>query len=111
MAEVSNLTKLLGVEDLACHQVEAMVDDRGPHVVVTSLMTFINGAEQVHHVFKKLASLIPLAHTIDSFNNNLVDDLTGVPIDEHNPLIDQVSLRFKFDVNSLEHLNTSHDVV
>jgi hypothetical protein len=111
LTEVSDLTKLLGVENLARHQIETMIDDSGPHVIVTSLMTLINGAEQVHHVFKELASLVPLANLVDSFNNNLVDDLTCIPIDQHNPLIDEVPLRFKLNINSLKHLNRSHDVV
>jgi hypothetical protein len=111
LAKVSDLTKLLGVEDLARHQVEAMIDDSGSHVIVTSLMTLINSAQQVHHVFKELASLIPLTNLVDSFDNNLVDDFTSIPIDEHNPLIDKVSLRFKLDIDSLEHLDGSHDVL
>lgn len=88
-----------------------MVDDSCPHVVVSSLMAFINGAEQVHHVFKELASLIPLANTVDSLDYNLVNDLTSVPIDEHNPLIDEVPLCPKLDVDGLQHLNASDDVV
>jgi hypothetical protein len=65
---------------------------------MSSLMTLVNGTEQVHHIFEKLASLIPLADTIDSLDNQLINDFTGVSIDEHNPLVNQIPLGPKFDV-------------
>ena len=88
-----------------------MVNDSLSHEVVTSLMTFIYGLEQEHHVFVELASGMPLTHLIDSFHDNLVHYFAGVSTDQGYPLVDEVSFLSKLNFNCLDHLNSSHDIV
>ena len=78
-----------------------MIDDGRSHVVVATLMTFVDGGEQVHHVFKELASLVPLPHRVDALDDDLIYDFTRVPIDEHNPLIDDMAFGSEFYINGL----------
>ena len=101
LAQVSDLTELLRIENLACHKIETMVDDSRSHVVMSSLMALINSGEQVHHVFKELASLVPLAHRVDALDDDLIYDFTRVPIDEHNPLVDDMAFGSEFYINGL----------
>jgi hypothetical protein len=88
-----------------------MVDDSSPHIVVSSLVALIDCAEQVHHILKELASLIPLADTVNTFDNDLVNDLAGVPIDQDDPLVYKITLGPKLNLDGFQHLNTSHYVV
>lgn len=88
-----------------------MVDHCCSHVVVSALMTLVDCTEKVHHVFKELASLVPLANAVNTFDNDLVNDLTCVPIDQDDPLVNEISFGSELDVDSLEHLNAPHNVV
>ena len=63
------------------HEAQTMVNDRFSHEVVTTLMTFVNGLKQEHHVLVELASGIPLTYLVDSFNDDLIDDLAGITAD------------------------------
>ena len=57
------------------HEAQTMVNDGLSHEVVTTLMTFVDGLEQEHHVLVELASGVPLSDLVDSFNDDLIDDL------------------------------------
>jgi len=74
-------------------------------------MTFVNGLEQKHHIFVELASGVPLTYLVDSFHNDLIDDLAGISADEGNPLVDEESLLSKLNFDCLDHLDGSHNVV
>jgi hypothetical protein len=87
LAQISNLTELFWIENFTGHQIEAMINDSSSHEVMASLMTFINGGKQIHHIFKELSSLVPLPDVVDSFHDNLINDLTGISIDQNNPLV------------------------
>ena len=58
-----------------------MVNDSFSHEVVTTLMTFIYGLQQKHHIFVELASGVPLAHLVNSFYDDLVDYFAGISAD------------------------------
>ena len=88
-----------------------MVNDSFSHEVVTTLMTFINGLEQKHHIFVELTSGVPLAHLVDSFHNDLIDYLTGISADQGNPLVNEESFLSELNFNGLDHLDSSHNIV
>lgn len=111
LAEVLDLRKLLGIEHLLSHQIEAVVDNCGSHEVVATLMALINGGKKVHHILKELTTSVPLAYLIDSFDNDLINNLTRVSVDKDDPLIDHVPFLSKLDLNRLKHLNTSYNIV
>ena len=78
---------------------------------MTTLVTLVNGGEQKHHILKELVLARPLADIVDSFNNDLINDLTSVPVDQNNPLIDYESLILELNFNRLKHLNASNNIV
>ena len=63
------------------HKAQAVIDHSFPHEVVPTLVTFIDGLEQEHHVLVELPSGVPLAHLVNAFDNDLVHYLAGVPAD------------------------------
>ena len=88
-----------------------MVDDSRSHVVMSSLMALINSGEQVHHVFEELASLVPLSYAIYTFYDDLVDDFTGISIDQDDPLVDDMTLGSILNVDSFKHFNGSDNIM
>jgi hypothetical protein len=78
---------------------------------MASLMTFIYGCKQIHHIFKELSSLVPLSNLIDSLNNDLIYDLASVSIDQDNPLVDDMSFRSELYFYSFQHFNRPNDVM
>lgn len=74
-------------------------------------MAFVNGGKQEHHVFVELALGVPLANAVDAFDDDLINHLTGVPVNQRDPLVDQISFLVELDLNCLQHLNTSYDVM
>lgn len=53
----------------------------------------------------------PLANIIDTLNDDVIDNLTSVPIDKDNPLIDNESFVLELDLNCFKHLHTSDNIV
>mmetsp|Transcript_20692 Transcript_20692/g.31693 ORF Transcript_20692/g.31693 Transcript_20692/m.31693 type:complete len:219 (+) Transcript_20692:828-1484(+) len=111
MAKVTDLTVLLGSEDLVRHHVEAVVHDGGPHEIVTTLMSIENGGEEVHHVFIELAMSELLACAMDALLQHVVDDLARVPVDEGHPLIYNEALGAELDLDGFQHFNAAYDVM
>ena len=93
------------------HEAQTMVNDGLSHEVVTTLMTFVDGLEQEHHVLVELASGVPLSDLVDSFNDDLIDDLAGISADESYPLVDEESLLSELNFDCLDHLDGSHNIV
>lgn len=60
-------------------------------------MAFINGGKQEHHIFEEVTFAWPLTNIIDTFHNNVIDNLTGISIDENNPLVNNVSFILELD--------------
>ena len=88
-----------------------MVDYSRSHEVMTSLVTLVNGGQQVHHILKELTSPVPLSHSVDSLNNDLINDLACVSIDEYDPLVDDMPFRSELNFDRFEHLYRPHDIV
>ena len=88
-----------------------MINDGCSHVVVASLMALVNSTKQVHHVFKELSSLIPLANTVNTFDDDLINDLTCVSVDQHDPLVDEIPFGPELNINCFQHLYAPHNVV
>ena len=88
-----------------------MINDGLSHEVMATLMTFINGLEQKHHIFVELASGVPLAHLVDSFHDDLIDYLAGISADQGNPLVNEESFLSELNFNGLDHLDSSHNIV
>lgn len=65
--------------------------------VVSSLMALINCGKQEHHIFKEVTFAWPLTNIIDTLHNNIIDNLTGISIDENNPLVNNVSFILELD--------------
>jgi hypothetical protein len=110
-AQVANLTDLALVEHIAGHEIEAVLDDSATHEVVAALMRREDRRQQEHHVLEQLALNVPLAYICNTLSDNLVNDLVRVPVDQDDPLVNNVSLRAELDFNGLQHFNTSVDVV
>ena len=60
-------------------------------------MTFINSGKQEHHIFEEVSFAWPLTNIIDTLHNNVIDNLTGISIDENNPLVNNVSFTLELD--------------
>jgi hypothetical protein len=88
-----------------------MINDGLSHEVMATLMTFINGLKQEHHVLVELASSVPLTDLVDSFNDDLIYDLASISADEGYPLVDEVSLLSELNFDCLDHLDGSHNIV
>lgn len=88
-----------------------MVNDSFSHEVMATLMTFIYGLKQKHHVFVKLASGVPLAYLVDSFDDDLVDYFAGVSADQGYPLVDKVPFLSKLNFDCLDHFDSSHNIM
>lgn len=88
-----------------------MVDHGCTHEVVSTLVTLVNSLKQEHHVLEELASVVPLTYCIDSFDDDLVDDLSRVSVNQSDPCVNNVSFHSKLNINSFEHLDTSNNIV
>ena len=82
-----------------------------PEEVVATLVTFVNGSQQKHHVLEQLVFAGPLADIVDSLDYDVVDDLAGVPVDQNNPLVYHESFILELDLDCLQHLHAPHNVV
>lgn len=88
-----------------------MIDDCSSHEIMSTLMSLIDSGEKEHHVFIELTSGVLFTYLVDTFGNNLVNDLTGVSVYQNYPLVDEVSLRSELYLNGLNHLDALHDVL
>ena len=111
MVQVLDLWKISLTKDLLSHQVEAMIDHSCTEEVVTTLMTCINSVKKEHHIIEELSSCMPVTHCVDTFDDDVIDDLRGKSIDQRNPSVDQRSLLSKLDINCFSHLNASDKVM
>lgn len=111
MVEVFDFAQFLFVEDLLGHQVEAMIDNGCPHEVVPSLMGAVNSGEQEHHIFVELSSVIPVSNLVNSLHNDLINDFSGVSVDQSNPSVDYISLLLECSINGFQHLNATDDIM
>ena len=78
---------------------------------MSTLMTFINGCQEEHHVLEQLTFARPLTNIVDTFDNDIIDNFTGIPVYQNDPLIDNKSLILKFNLDSFQHLNASNNVM
>ena len=93
------------------HDVEAVLENGLSQEIVTALMTLIYGCEQEHHVLEEMSLAGPLANVIDALDDDVIDNLTSVPNDKNNPLINDEALVLELDFNCFQHLYTTDNIV
>lgn len=88
-----------------------MLKDCLSEEVMSTLMTFINGCQEEHHVLEQLTFARPLSNIVDTFDDDIIDNFTGIPVYQNDPLIYNKSLILKFNLDSFQHLNASNNVM
>jgi hemerythrin-like domain-containing protein len=70
LTKVCDFTFIFRIENIVRHQIETVIDNSLPHKVVASLVTFINGDKQKHHIIKELIFFAPLTDFSNTFGND-----------------------------------------
>ena len=60
---------------------------------------------------KKLVLVSPLAKVTDSFHDYLVNDLRSISVDQDDPLVDNIALLLELNLDRLQHLHATNDIV
>jgi hypothetical protein len=86
-----------------------MTHDSFADGVETTLLALENGCDQCEHI---LINQVLLLHSVDILHT-LLDDLgyllRGVPINQHDPLVDEELLGSEFDINRFQHFDRLYD--
>jgi hypothetical protein len=76
-----------------------MINDSGPHEVISTLVTLIDCLQQEHHILEELPSVVPVANLVNAFHDDLIDYLSRVPVDQSDPGVYDVSLHSELDID------------
>ena len=88
-----------------------MLKDCLSHEVMTTLMALVYCCEQEHHVFKKLILAGPLTNVVNTFDDNLIDNLARIPIYQNDPLVYDIPLVLELNLYSLQHLDATNNIM
>ena len=74
-------------------------------------MAIVNSLKQIHHVFVELPSAMLSSYAVDTFDDNLINHFTCVPVYQNHPLVDQVSFLYEFNFDSFQELYASNNIM
>ena len=111
LIKISNLRKLSLIEHISSHKIKAMLNDSLPHKVVTTLMCLVYSSQHEHHVIEQLCFDSPSSDISNTLGYCLIDSFRSVSIDQDDPLVYNIPFRFELKVDSLQHLDTSVNIV